>query len=316
MDSTRFFRQASADQFTGSMAYLDSQQAFFHSDQTSGMIKIQRNPEECIILLYARGNRAGTYHLSGATCQPILFSEIHAIWAGSDASFATLVLPDVAGRLVWLRLESQLQSQSQVRNADEWDAWINARKAEMQNGLVQVASEYFDGLVYLQAGEIVKSESIFSTERAFQSNLPFYQFKQAFPCELALFSPPPDSHANQTFILRRGVSDWTHLILDRYREMVGKKLLQIMIARSNLSIKPWQWQVQLEGTALWDQHFFPNLEAAVKAYRALLMSMGEQSSLMIGNGLSRRLVTETYERLIQAEKDSLEKHRLIPTALA
>jgi hypothetical protein len=112
------------------------------------------------------------------------------------------------------------------------------------------------------------------------------------------------------------VSDWTHLILDRYREMVGQKLLQIMIDQSNMSIEPWQWQVQLEGTSLWDQHFFPNLETAVKAYRALLLSMGEQSSLMIGNGLSQRLVSETYDRLIQAEKDSLEKHRLIPAALA
>jgi hypothetical protein len=37
---------------------------------------------------------------------------------------------------------------------------------------------------------------------------------------------------------------------------------------------------------------------------------------MIGNGLSLRLVSETYDRLIQAEKDSLEKHRLIPAALA
>ena len=83
-----------------------------------------------------------------------------------------------------------------------------------------------------------------------------------------------------------------------------------------MSIEPWQWQVQLEGTSLWDQHFFPNLDAAVKAYRALLMSMGEQSSLMIGNGLSQRLVSETYDRLIQAEKDTSRNTRLIPAALA
>jgi hypothetical protein len=104
--------------------------------------------------------------------------------------------------------------------------------------------------------------------------------------------------------------------LNRYREMVGQRLLQIMIHQSNLSIEPWQWQVQLEGTSLWDQHFFPNLDAAVKAYRALLMSMGEQSSLMIGNGLSQRLVTETYLQLSQMEQESLETQRLIPAALA
>jgi len=314
MNNTRFFRQAVADQFTGSLAYLESQQSLFHRDQTSGMIEIQIDQVESVILLYARGNSAGTYHLTGDACKPILMSELHSIWNSSNASITSLVLPDVAGRLVWLRLESQLQSRSQVRNAAEWEAWTNDRKAEMLTGLVQIASEFFDGFVYLQNGEVVKAESIFSTERGFQPNLPFFQVKQDLPCILTLLTSPPDSHANQTFLLRRGVSDWTHLILNRYQEMVGQKLLQIMIDQSNLAINPWQWKVQLEGTSLWDQHFFPNLDAAVKAYRALLMSMGEQSSLMIGNGLSQRLVSETYDRLNQAEKESLEIHRLIPAA--
>jgi len=52
MDTTHFFRQVSADQFTGSMAYLESQQALFHSDQTSGMIKIRsirQNASSCFM---------------------------------------------------------------------------------------------------------------------------------------------------------------------------------------------------------------------------------------------------------------------------
>jgi hypothetical protein len=316
MNSTRFFRQAASDQFIGSMAYLESQQSLFHRDQTSGMIEIQIDQVESVILLYARGNAAGTYHLTGEACKPILLSELRAIWTSSSASITSLILPDVAGRLVWLRLESGLQSRAHVRNIAEWQAWIDQRKAELQSGLVQLTSDTFDGFVYLQNGEVIKSESIFSTERGFQSNLPFSQCKQDLPCILTLLTSPPDSHASQAFLLRRGVADWTHLFLDRYREMVGQKLLQIMIDQSNNAINPWQWQVQLEGTSLWDQHFFSNLDAAVKAYRALLICMGEQSSLMIGNGLCQRLVSETYNRLNQVEKESLETHRLIPAAIA
>ena len=315
MNTTLFFRQASADQFTGSIAYLESRQSIFKHDQTSGMIEIQIGQAESAILLFARGNSAGMYHLTEAACEPILLSELRAILNSSNAPITSLVLPDMAGRLVWLRLESQLQSRSLVRNAAEWEAWIKDRKADLQNGLVQISSDFFDGFAYLMAGELVRSESFFSTERGFQPDLPFSQYKQDLACEVSLFSALPESHANQIFLLRRGVSDWVHLMLDRYREMVGQKLLQIMIAQSNLSINPWQWKIQLEGTSLWDQHFFPDLDAAVKAYRALLISMGEQSSLMIGNGLSQRLVSETYDRLNQAEKESLETHRLIPAAL-
>ena len=316
MNTTRFFRQAVADQFTGSLAYLESQQSLLHRDQTSRMIEVQINSAESVILLYARGNRAGIYHLTATTCRSILSSELHSIWNSSNASITSLVLPDLAGRLVWLRLESELQNRSQVRNAAEWEAWISDRKAIMQTGLVQIASEFFDGFVYLQAGEAIKSESIFSSDRGFQPDLPFSRYPQDLSCELSLFSAPPHSLANQAFLLRRGVSDWTHLFLARYREIVGQRLLQIMIDQSNNAIDSWQWQAQLEGTSLWDQHFFPNLDAAVKAYRALLMSMGEQSSLMIGNGLSQRLVSDTYDRLNRAEKESLGTHRLIPTAFA
>ena len=315
MNTTHFFRQVTADQFTGSMAYLESQQSLFHRDQTSGMIEIQIGQAESAILVFARGNSAGIYDLTESACEPILFSELRARLNSSNTPITSLVLPDVAGRLVWLRLESQLQNRSLVRNAAGWEAWIQEHQASLQNGLVEIACDFFDGFVYFLDGEMVRSESIFSTERGFQSNLPFSQYKQELACELSIYNALPDSHANRVFLLRRGVAEWVHLMLDRYREMVGRKLLQIMVNQSNLYIHPWQWALQLEGTSLWDQHFFPSLDAAAKAYQAVLMSISEQSSLMIGNGLCQRLVSETYDQLNRAEQESLESQRLIPAAL-
>ena len=104
-------------------------------------------------------------------------------------------------------------------------------------------------------------------------------------------------------------------MLTRYSELVGQRLLQIMIEQSNLSIEPWQWKVKLEGTSLWDQHFFPSMDAAVKAYRVLLMNIGKQSSLIIGNGLSQRLASETYNQLSQAKKRDPGKPKIDPSGL-
>ena len=64
MNDTHFFRKATADQFTGSLAYLRSQQSLFRSDQTSGVIEIQFGQTDNVILLYARGTSVGMYHLS------------------------------------------------------------------------------------------------------------------------------------------------------------------------------------------------------------------------------------------------------------
>lgn len=316
MNSSHFFRQATADQFIGSMAYLDSQQSLFHHDQNSGMIEVQINQAEWVILLFARGISTGIYRLTDESCKPILMSELHAILNNSSAPICTQILPDVAGRLIWLALESQLQKRSQIRNLAEWESLMDDLKTEKLTGLVQVSSEFFDGFVFLQGGKLAKSESIFSSDEGFQPILPFFRYREDIPCQLAIYTSPPTSLARQGFILRRGVSDWITLLLNRYREMVGQRLVEIMINQSNISIEPWQWKIQLEGTSLWDQHFFSNIDAAGKAYRALLMSMTEQCSMMIGNGLTQRLVSETYGQLSSEENEVLESQRLIPAAFA
>jgi hypothetical protein len=316
MDTPLFFRQAANDQFTGSIAYLDSQQSIFHFDQTSGMIEIKLAAAEWAILLFARGISTGTYHLKDNSSKPISINELHTLLGSSNVHVCTQTLPDIAGRAVWLALQSQVQSKNQIQNIAGWDAWLNKCKVEKVTGLVQIASEFFDGFVYLQEGELIKTESIFSTDQGFLNIPPFFRYQQDFPCELTIYTSAPDSHAYQTFILRHGVSDWIRSILDRYKEMVGQRLVQVVINQSNISIEPWHWKIQLEGTALRDHHFFPDVEAAVKAYRALLMSMGEQISPMIGNMLTQRLVTETYNQLSSEETRLLELQRLIPASLA
>lgn len=310
-----FFRQADADQFTGSMAYLDSQQSLFQRDQTSGLIEVQIDLVEGFILLFARGASTGTYHLTPGSCKAVTTGEIHSVYSNANASIFSLVLPDVAGRLAWLALESRLHATRTLHNEAEWLDWLEKRRAEKWTGLVQLASDAFDGLAYLQAGELVKSEGSFSTRLGFQTNPPFAHQPGAAVCELTQYDSAPASPAYQTFLLRSGMSNWTHRILNRYMDMVGQKLVQIMIDQSNLSIEPWQWQVQLEGTSLWDQHFFPSLETAAAAYRALLMSMGEQSSMMIGDGLTQRLISETYNQLRPEENKLLETQKLIPAAI-
>ena len=160
MGTTRFFCQA-ADQFTGPMAYLGSRQFIFYNDQTSGMIEVQLGLAEWIIQLFLRGVNTGTYHFTDDFCKPILMSELHSIWNGSNAPIFTQILPDVAGRLAWLALESQTQTKSRARNATEWEAWITSRKEEKLTGLVQIASEFFDGFVYLRKGKWLIREHFF-----------------------------------------------------------------------------------------------------------------------------------------------------------
>ena len=79
MNTTHFFRQVSADQFTGSMAYLESQQTLFHSDQTSGMIEIQIDQARMHHLAVCQGQYRWNISFEWSDLSAHFISEIHSI---------------------------------------------------------------------------------------------------------------------------------------------------------------------------------------------------------------------------------------------
>jgi hypothetical protein len=107
---------------------------------------------------------------------------------------------------------------------------------------------------------------------------------------------------------------WSHKILSRYQELVGKNLLQVMDREVNLSIQLWNWNLALAGNTLVDRHFFPELQLATYAYRTLFMGMGAEMSFMIGNHLARRLFSDAFKMLLPDEIAALQAQRLIPAA--
>lgn len=313
---SRFFRHLGNIDLEGSPAFLYAQQAYLRDNKASGLIEIQVNTAKQVILLFAQGIHAGIYLLEDDNSKPIHLTDLITVWDGIQTPIRTLELPHTAGRMVWLALESQTGQRLGLLGNEEWDQLSKRWKAERFSGLIEVASETEQGFFYIMDGNVLNSEVIFYRGQGFETNYSYSQEHKNDARKVTVHEPLPASQAYQCFILRHGMLYWGNEILSRYRSLVGQKLLKIIQEDVKQLVRPWQWNIFIESVVIKDEHFFPHTETAAIAYRALLMEIGTQIDLVVGNALTRRILNETFEMLNKDTRIALELHRLIPAAFS
>ncbi|MBM3151814.1 MAG: hypothetical protein FJZ96_06365 [Chloroflexi bacterium] len=306
------YRQAPANQFIGSYAYLDSQRTLLSIDQQTGLIEAQVDQDQKIVILLASGLTAGVYRITGEDVSSMINAEVPETMGGRDVPIRSLSMPDQAGRMLWLAFESKAASHYQIRDKTEWGGWLRHVGEEKLSGLVQVVADDWDGFIHMRQGEINSLETIACIDGNFQQRLP--PVEPGTPWSLTVFTIAPGSQAYQCYLLRSGATYWANSFFSRYQELVGQRLLDLLNRELNTLIQPWQWKIQLAGTTLLDRHFFHQSGMAAQAYRALLMEVGEQTNAMIGSALTHRLLSETYASLVPDEQLALQSHALVPTA--
>jgi hypothetical protein len=216
--------------------------------------------------------------------------------------------------MVWLALESKPKGKVFIAGNDDWQNKVAEWKASRWNGLVEVKAETYQGFAFFWQGEAIATDAVLYTPEGFVTGLSSFSQMEAAEREITLYELEKASSAFQCFVLRQGAVRWSHKILSRYQELVGKNLLQVLNREINQSIEPWNWNLALQGDALVDVHFFPELQLATYAYRALFMGMGAQMSFMIGNHLAQRIFSDGFKSVFPDESAALQAQRLIPAA--
>jgi hypothetical protein len=307
-----FFRQASDSKFTGSPAFLTAQESTFRNDQASGLIEIQSSAHEQLYEIFTNGLLAGAYRVGPESQQRISVAEISRGWEKPEVPIRTVVLPDTAGRALWLALESKLAGLREVHGAGGWNEFLETCKTGQISGLAEITSENHDGFVFFKDGIPVNSESNFSTLMGFVSS-PGNAFSNLTgSLKIRMSELDPASQPYQCVQVRLSVGAWGKYILNRYVDMVGQRLLVSLDNKLNSLILPWQWNIQLAKNEIIDRHFFPKTDMIVHAYRALYISMLVQISDVIGRVLALRILNEAYAQLGAEESRILESRALTP----
>lgn len=299
----------------GSLVALNSMQAKLRESQSTGLIEVKVGASRQIVLTYAHGTQAGVYLLENGQSRPFNLAELSTLWGGAPFSVCSVPLTDRAGRAIWLILESRKREQLEVHGAETWNERLKLWEQEKFNGAVEVTSKTGQGFSVLQNGHLIPDETVFFNGQGFENELP-PGIGNYGSWQVTTYAATPPSGAWQCLNLRGSALRWADSTLRRYQSIAGEKFLQVTSREIGMSLQPWQWKINVNGTRVTDEHFFAGTEATAHAYRALFMGMGAQMSFVIGGSLTHRILTEIFEDLGQDQRAALETHRLIPAAFS
>jgi hypothetical protein len=292
-----------------------SAEIYFRGANATGLIEKQFNADRSAVLLFIGGEPGMAYLLENGQSKSISLAEFLSLNSGVTHTHA-IKLPDVAGRLMLLALESQIKNKFVIADGEAWVKQVDQWKQNQWDGLVEITSKNMQGFALFWQGEPQKSDLIFSTPQGFVSDFPTLNSEADSVWEVTTYSHPVSAQVYQCAVLRQGAANWCHKILDRYQQMVGQKLLQMLDRELNRQIQPWHWNIKLDENDMLDAHFFLHLIDAAHAYRALFMAMGAQMDFVIGNNLTQKLLSETFEQIHPDERAALKSQRLIPAAFS
>lgn len=290
---------------------------YLRDAKKTGMIEKNLGTGGYAVMLIAGGIPASAFFLKDGVTRSLSHSEFSALSTTEACEVRIIDMPDLAGRLVLLALESRRVSQSALHGADDWRAHIARWRREGWSGLIEIRSAAFYGMALVWRGAFHEADMIFATsDGIIAADVPQLESFKGFPWEISAYSLAESDPAYQCASLRHAVTNWMGMILARYREVVGNKLLETMEQELNRQIKPWGWKIELDRAVMMDAHFFVYPKEVEVAYRALFMSMGMLMDIVIGNALTQRLLKETFDQLHPDDMDLLNSLRLIPAAFS
>jgi hypothetical protein len=290
-----------------------SAEVYFRGASATGLIEKNFDGGKTAVLLFINGEPGMAFLLEESGGRSMSLSEFSNL---NDPQPRAIHLPDVAGRLLALALESQVEEKFSFSDSETWGKQSERWRREGWSGLMEIKSDNSHGFVLFWQGEPQQSDLIFSTSRGFMDSFPMLGDPQNPAWTVTAYSHHASAQAYQYAALRHGAMHWSHEILSRYQEMVGQKLLQTMNRELNRQIQPWRWHIVLDGRGMLDSHFFPYLMDAAHAYRSLFMTMGAQMNFVIGNTLTQKLLNETFQQVHPDERTVLQSQRLIPAAFS
>ena len=315
-NSSRFFRQLGKTELEGSSTFLDAQQVYLRENKICGFIEIQLSKTMQVVLLFAPEGLAGAYLLDEDNSKPLQMMNLSTVWDGKPKPIRTVELPQIAGRMTWLALESQISGRMEIAGKQDFEKQLNIWKSDQFSGTIETVSEKTQGVFYIHEGNATDSESFFYNGREFIYTSACHQIQEQDPLKIIIQKSLPASQSQQCLMLRQGFLYWGNGILSRYQALTGQKLIRMIQKDIEEIAQPWGWNLFIENSIFRDQHFFSHPQTAAQAYRAIFMELGNQMDQVVGSALARRILSETFETLNKNTRAALELQRLIPAAFS
>ena len=133
---------------------------YLRDAKKTGMIEKDLQAGGYAVMLFAGGVPVSAFFKKDGNTRSLSFSEFSAM-SNDDCKVRIIDMPDLAGRLAQLALESRQGSQSAIRNADDWRNHSERWKRDGWSGLIEIKSADLYGMTLVWRGGLQNDDTFF-----------------------------------------------------------------------------------------------------------------------------------------------------------
>lgn len=290
----------------------------YQQDWLTGIVQIAwASANERLFLLLASGTITNAYLVTGETSTPISPSDLKSRISAETLIVHTLALPPEGLHTVKSLLEWHPPVESLNIEPHDLEGQLNAWSVQGIAGVAHIAWPDAEGFVLL-SGENPPNHAVYTTEKHVETGtagLYAIYAHAVSPCTLTRYAAPADyvTKRQDLALLQRTFGSLISAVLQRYTELVGRYMTQMLILELNTHAHASGWKVSITDTGIADAHASEEPEVIAQAYRSLLADLIERMAVVIGKRLAGVLVMEASIPLGSAAQQVIQTYSLIPT---
>jgi hypothetical protein len=312
----RFYPHASDTTSSGSLSYAQTLLRINYQYFLTGLVEIQLNPEEQLVLSISEGRDAGAFYIFGNGCTQIDPEHIPTYWRTGNGSIRLIDLPRTALRAARQVLEWSPPAQSiQAENREVLRNYIETCKAQRANGLLHLLWPRSEGYLNLYFGQPLPMDSVFSQPSGTDSGaacLDLILDNTDSPCRITFLESRPTSLSFQLQTLRITLSQLLEEILTRYTSQLGPGRAEALISDINAAMRLKSCYLEIVGDKFEDTHVFSNLDDALGAYQAMMKHIIVHMYNAAGKTETHALLTGAYNSIQTYFQQTIQKYALLP----
>lgn len=315
MTTQTLFPHAPDNPSSGPPSYAQTLLRLNYQYYLTGIIEICYAPEKQFTLLISEGALVGTYHLKADKAELVSSNAIETLWTSGDAHIRSMALPREAVRSARAIIEWQPASETQTLTGISVQSFVDKHKSQGSSGLIQLEYSRGQGVVFLQGGKVINSNSVLSSPTGVEiGSRVVWNIMNNFegPCTAKFYKGQPASISGTQLKLRLSAAEWFQACVGRYQQMVGRSLVGALDIDLNNQMQAKTWNVRVTGDSLSDSHLFPSTEAMSQCYQLLIRLLARHMANVIGANLTHTILTDTFNRLEPAGQSALNAQGINP----
>jgi len=307
----QLFAHAPATQKEVAASHLLTDLEANQQEWQTGLVEINLTPTMRFVLLLVEGMVLETYLATETACEQISLGRLADLLPAGSVMVRTVTLPLEGVRMAQMLLEWHPPIETVAAETAAIQKYLDGWRTDPATHAVHIAWPDAEGLVARPGSAVfVSGERV----EVGDAGLAAIAAHPAPMCTLARYEARTATlQQEQTIPLRTAFVLLINSVLERYAELVGFKLADVLAVNLNLKADSKGWRIKITSNGVTDTHSFATPNAAAGAYQSLIGDLIEHMTVIIGARLAKAVVLETVGTLDSRAQQILQTYSMVPS---